>query len=176
MLSVREAIGQRRAHCLEGALVAACALWIQGEPPLLMHLNCAPSDYPHVVALFRRADAWGAISKTNGAALRFRDPIYRSLRELAMSYFNEYCDRQGRQTLRSYSRTFDLRTLDGALWVTSAAPCAEVHERLVGLRHYPLLTTRQERLLVRRDAFERRAARLEEYPNPAVQRGTNAKT
>ena len=78
VLSVREVLRQRRAHCIEGAMLAACALWVNGDPPLVMHLDCHESDYPHVIALFRRHGAWGAISKTNGAPLRYRDPIYRN--------------------------------------------------------------------------------------------------
>ena len=74
ILSVREVLRQRRAHCIEGAFVAACALWIHGDPPLVMHLDCAPSDYPHVVTLFRRGQSWGAISKSRTAHLRYRDP------------------------------------------------------------------------------------------------------
>ena len=166
MLSVREVLRQRRAHCIEGALVAACALWIHGEPPLVMHLDCDPCDYPHVIAVFRRQRAWGALSKTNGTALRYRDPVYRSLRELAMSYFHEYFDKSGRKTLRSYSSLFDLRRLDPALWVTNGKACLETHARLVALRHYALITKRQERLLTRRDPFERKAAALLEYPRP----------
>src|SRR3982074_801622 len=79
ILSVREVLAQRRAHCIEAAFVGACALWGHGEPPMVMHLDCAATDYPHVVALFRRSGAWGAVSKSNGATLRYRDPIYRSL-------------------------------------------------------------------------------------------------
>lgn len=166
ILSVREVLRQRRAHCIEGALLAACALWIHGEPPLVMHLDCDPCDYPHVVALFRRQRAWGALSKTNGACLRYRDPVYRSLRELAMSYFHEYFDKRGRKTLRRYSVAFDLRRLDIALWVTHERACLETHARLEGLRHYPLVSSRQERLLAKRDPFERKAAALVEYPRP----------
>ena len=92
-------------------MFAACALWAHGDPPLVMHLDCHESDYPHVIALFRRHGAWGALSKTNGAPLRYRDPIYRSLRELALSYFHEYSNRRGHKTLRSYSVAFDLRRL-----------------------------------------------------------------
>ena len=114
----------------------------------------------------RRAGGWGAVSKSNGAHLRYRDPIYRSLRELALSYFHEYFDKHGRKTLRSYSAAFDLRSLDAALWVTNASPCDEVHDRLAVSRHYPLLTTGEARLLSRKDAFERRAARLVEHPRP----------
>jgi hypothetical protein len=166
MLSVREVLRRRRAHCIEGAFVAACALWVHGELPLVLHLDCDPSDYPHVVALFRRRGCWGAISKTNGAVLRYRDPIYRSLRELALSYFHEYCGKRGRKTLRSYSAAFDLRRIDPALWVTRDRSCLEVNNRLAAARHYPLLSRRQEKLLSRRDAFEQKAAKMVEYPAP----------
>jgi hypothetical protein len=173
ILSVREVLAQRRAHCIEAAFVGACALWIQGEPPLVMHLDCAPADYPHVIALFRRSGAWGAISKSNGTPLRYRDPIYRSLRELAMSYFHEYSDRRGRKTLRSYSVAFDLRRVAPESWVTSKRACLETNDRLASARHYPLVTSRQERLLVRRDPFEREAAKIVQYPAsaPATTRG-----
>ena len=167
ILSVREVLRQHRAHCIEGAFVAACALWVHGEPPLVMHMDCAPSDWPHVVALFRRGGAWGAISKTNGAVLRFRDPVYRTLRELAMSYFHEYSDKAGRKTLRSHSAAFDLRRLNPALWVTREAACAEVSDHLAALRHYPLISAAQQRLLIPRDAFEREAAKVVEYPREA---------
>ena len=166
VLSVREVIRQRRAHCIEGAMFAACALWVQGEPPLVMHLDCHESDFPHVVALFRRAGSWGAISKTNGAPLRYRDPIYRTLRELALSYFHEYSNRRGHKTLRSYSVSFDLSRLEPEEWVTNKKSCWVAHDRLVALRHYPLINKKQERLLAKRDKFERRASKLVEYPKP----------
>lgn len=167
-MSVREVLAHRRAHCIEAAFVAACALWIHGEPPQVMHLDCAPTDYPHVLALFRRSGNWGAISKSNGTALRYRDPIYRSLRELAMSYFHEYSDKRGRKTLRSYSAAFDLRRIDPELWVTGLHKCQHANDRLASARHYPMMTSRQQRLLTRRDAFERLAAKTVEYPPPPV--------
>lgn len=166
LLSVREVLKQRRAHCMEGAFVAALALWVHGEPPLVVHLDCDLSDYPHAIAVFRRGRCWGAISKTNGAPLRFRDPVYRSLRELAMSYFHEYFDKRGRKTLRSYSAAFDMRRIDPALWVTNGKFCWDVHDRLAELRHFPLVTAHQTRLLVRRDPFERQIAKLVQYPRP----------
>jgi len=166
VLSVREVIRQRRAHCIEGAMLAACALWVHGDPPFVMHLDCDESDYPHVIALFRRNGAWGAISKTNGAPLRYRDPVYRTLRELTMSYFHEYANRRGHKTLRSYSNCFDLRRIAPGLWVTNTKSCWETHDRLEQLRHYPLITRRQERLLTRRDKFEREAGKMVEYPRP----------
>jgi hypothetical protein len=166
VLSVREVLRQRRAHCIEAAFVAACALWVHGRPPLVMHMDCDPADWPHVVALFRRGRAWGAISKSNHIGLRFRDPVYRSLRELAMSYFHEYTDRRGRRTLVSHSSAFDLRRLDPATWVTAASQCWTAHDRLAALRHTPLLTARQRAGLSRLDPFERRIARVAQYPPP----------
>jgi hypothetical protein len=168
VLSVREVLRQRRAHCIEGAMVAAAALWVHGEPPLVMHLDCHISDFPHVITLFRRHGAWGAISKTNGAPLRYRDPIYRSLRELALSYFHEYSNRRGHKTLRSYSCSFDLRRLDPGEWLTNPKNCWTAHDRLVELRHFQLISKRQERLLAKRDAFERKASKLVEYPRPEL--------
>jgi len=167
MLSVREVLRQRRAHCIEGAFIAACALWINGEPPLVMHMDCDVSDDPHVLALFRRRGAWGAISKSNGTHLRHRDAVYHSLRELAMSYFHEYFDERGRKTLRSYSASFDMRRLDPALWVTAERSCDEANARLAESRHYALLSAPQRRGLSRRDVFERRVAKVVEYPRPA---------
>lgn len=164
--SVRSVIRHRSAHCIEGAMFAACALWVHGEPPLVMHLDCALTDYPHVVALFRRGTHWGAISKTNGAVLRYRDPIYRSLRELALSYFHEYTDTRGRKTLRSFSTAFDLRLIDRESWVANSNDCQEVEDRLAGLHHYRLIAPWQQRLLARRDPFERRASKLVEHPRP----------
>ena len=166
ILSVREVLRQRRAHCIEGAFLAACALWMHGEPPLLVHFDCDPSDYPHVIAVFRRQGGWGAISKTNGLLLRYRDPIYRTLRELAMSYFHEYFNKRYIKTLRSYSRPVDLRKADPALWVTNEQSCEEIHDRLVKARHYALISKAQERLLARRDPFERKASKLVQYPKP----------
>jgi hypothetical protein len=166
--SVRNVLRNRRAHCIEGAFVAACALWIHGEPPYVMHLDCDLSDYPHVIALFRRNGAWGAISKTNGVALRYRDPVYRSLRELALSYFHEYSDRRGRRTLRSYSGAFDMRRIDVSQWVSSEEDCWEAHDRLAALRHYPLVRARQVPHLSRRDPFEQRMADWVQYPKPKI--------
>jgi hypothetical protein len=166
VLSVREVLRQRRAHCIEGAMVAAAALWANGDPPLLVHLDCDLSDYPHVIAVFRRAGAWGAISKTNGSPLRYRDPIYRTLRELALSYFHEYANKRGHKTLRSYSAPFDMRRIDPSEWVTSEKNCWKTHDRLVEVRHFALISRRQERLLTKRDPFERKAGKIVEYPRP----------
>jgi hypothetical protein len=164
-LSVREVLRQRRAHCIEGAMLAACALWVQGEPPFLLDLE-AERDYDHVVALFRRGSFWGAISKTDPPLLRWRDPVYRSLRELAMSYLHEYANKRGQKTLRRFAGPFDLRKIDPKAWVTNGKNCWQVGEALIDMRHTPLLTTRQARRLRLRDALERRAGALSEHRRP----------
>ena len=164
-MSVREVLRRRRAHCIEGAMLAACALWVHGEPPLLLDLR-AVRDYDHVVALFRRGGCWGAISKTNPSVLRWRDPVYRSLRELAMSYLHEYANGRGQKTLRSYAGPLDLRRFEPKLWVTNGRNCWDVAETLDDLRHTPLLTKKQSRMLRLRDAMERKAGALLEHRRP----------
>lgn len=135
--SVIRVLESGQAHCLEGALVAAAAFWLQGHPPLLLDLE-AERDDDHVIAVFRRGRYWGAVSKSNSPCLRYRDPIYRSLRELALSYFPDYL-RHRRKTLRTYSVTIDLRRLDPSLWVTKRGFCGELVERLSSARHFRLL-------------------------------------
>jgi len=106
--SVYEVLKAGKAHCFEGALLACASIWLSGEKPLLMDLRTAKGDLDHVVALYKKGKYWGAISKTNHSVLRFRDPIYISPRELAMSYFHEYFLNDGRKTLREFSKPFDL--------------------------------------------------------------------
>ena len=163
-LSVAEVLKQRRAHCIEGAFVACCALWLNGRTPWLMDFQ-ALGDDDHVIALFRHGRHWGAISKSNHIWLRWRDPIYRTPRELAISYFHEYV-RGSQKTLWKYSRPFDLRRLDPKLWVTNADDCWDVAEALDESPHYPLVTRGQARRLKPRDKLEREAGRFLEHPVP----------
>jgi hypothetical protein len=165
--TVREVLRTRRAHCIEGAMLAACAFWVHGEAPLLMDMR-AERDYDHVVALYRRHGRWGCISKTNGVALRSRDPVYRTLRELAMSYFHEYYNGRSHKTLREYSVPFDLRRIDPAIWVSGTKNCWLVSEKLDQIRHFKLLSGRQLKSVTRRDPFERRVGSLGQYRKPRV--------
>ncbi len=110
-MSVERTLQLGAAHCLEGALVAALALWIRGQPPLIMDLKSSNGD-DHIVAPFRQGGRWGAISKTNHATLRFRDPVYETVRELALSYFHEYIHlKTGEKILVSHSEPIDLRKI-----------------------------------------------------------------
>ena len=164
---VREVLRTGRAHCIEGAMLAAAALWVHGEPPLVLDMR-AEHDFDHVVALFKRNGRWGAISKTNGIGLRWRDPVYRSLRELAMSYFHEYYNGRAHKTLRDYSVPFDLRRIDSAAWVSGTKNCWLVGEKLDQIRHFKLVNGRHLKSLTRRDPFERRIGVLGQYRKPRV--------
>ena len=159
--SVRGVLRHRQAHCIEAAFTAACALWLNGEPPLLMDLT-AKGDSDHVVALFRRGRCWGAISKSNHVWLRWRDPVYRSPRELAMSYFHEYTNKQ-RKSLRTYSMPIDMRRFAIDSWITNKDDCWETGAALCDVRHYKLLTPAQARALTPRDSTEMRADDLVQY-------------
>ncbi|HYV17840.1 MAG TPA: hypothetical protein VFC25_02280 [Verrucomicrobiae bacterium] len=160
------------AHCLEAALLAAAASWFHGRPPLLVDLKARRDDFDHVVAPFLERGRWGAISKTNHAVLRWRDPVYASVRELAMSYFHEYFKDNGRKTLVSHSGTFDLSRRDPG-WVTSSRNLWHLQYALDMARHYPVAPPRALGRLRPAAALERRAGLLVEWrkPRAAPRRG-----
>ncbi len=161
--SPRRVLRERKAHCIEGALLAAAALWLHDEKPLLLDLKTKLFDDEHVVALFRRNGWWGAISKTNHAVVRYRDPIYRTVRELALSYYHEYFrDHDGQKTLVSYSRPFDLRTL-GDGWVTAEEDLWHLDDALNAVPHYPFVPPANRRLIRRATPFERRVLNAREW-------------
>jgi hypothetical protein len=162
--SVRGVLKHGKGHCIEAAFVAACALWLQGLPPLLLDMTATKDDSDHVIAVFRRGNGWGAISKSNHVWLRWRDPVYRSPRELVMSYFHEYT-RDHDKTLRTYSVPVDLRRFPPDMWITSEEDCWEVGAALCDVRHFRLLTRAQERRLMPRDDMELRADDLVQYEN-----------
>jgi len=164
---VRVVLRERSAHCIEAAMLAAAALWVHGEPPLLLDLRAEEEqDVDHVVALYRRNGCWGTLAKANGPMLRERDPVYRSLRELAMSYFHEYANKRGRRTLREYSRPYDLRGLDPAAWVSGEQDVWDLVERLDAHPHTRLLSARQVNTLSRPDPFMRQVTGALQYRRP----------
>jgi hypothetical protein len=151
-----------QAHCIEAAFVAACSLWLAGEPPLLLDLGSARGDVDHVVAVFRRGRHWGAISKSNSPFLRYRDPIHRSLRELAISFFPQYVKGR-RKTLRTYSVPVDMRRHDPAVWITNPGFCHEIVDTLTGARHFSLLPPQFRGALRPIDEIEARSNLLRDY-------------
>lgn len=165
VLPVNEVMRQQRAHCIEGAFLAACALWLNGERPLIMHLK-AVNDYHHVVTLFRRGRHWGAISKTNAVYLRYRDPIYRNLRELALSFVHEYANRSGQKTLRSYARPLDLSRFEPVKWISAPKDCWEIHDLLYDLPHTRLVSPAQARHLRKFEPFQRSIGRQLQHQSP----------
>lgn len=154
--SPRRVLRDRLAHCMEGALFAAAALRFHGFPPLLLDLEAVRDD-DHVLAIYRQRGHWGAIAKSNYAGLRFREPVYRTLRELAISYFEHYYNLSGEKTLRGYSRPVKLARFDGMGWMTAEQDVWEVAEYLCGISHFPLLTEALEKNLNRVDARLRAA-------------------
>jgi hypothetical protein len=147
----RQVLVERRAHCLDGALFAAAALRRLGHPPALLDLRAVRDD-DHVLAVYRVDGCWGALAKSNFVGLRSREPVHRTLRELVLSYFEQYFNLDGEKTLREFSPPLSLRQFDRLAWEFDAAPLPVISERLDALRHRRLLTRAQERRLAEVDA------------------------
>jgi hypothetical protein len=143
--SPRRVLRDDTANCIEGAVLAAAAMRVQGQPPLIMDLT-AVNDEDHVIAVFRRTGLWGAIGTSKFTGLRYREPVYRSLRELVMSYFEHYFNLEGERTLRGYGRPINLTRFDRLHWMTSEAdlwPLAEHLERISHVSLFPPSITRR---------------------------------
>jgi hypothetical protein len=136
---------------MEGALLAAWAMRANGMPPLLVYL-AAVRDDDHVLAVFRRYGHWGAVAKSNFSGLRFREPIYRTLRELAMSYFEDYFNLEGEKTLRAYSRPLNLERFDQSGWEAAEDDLWEISDALSLMPRRRLLTPAMARRLARVDS------------------------
>jgi hypothetical protein len=160
--SVRTALSRNECHCIEGAFIAACALMLHGEPALLLDFQ-AESDDDHVLALFKRGTCWGAISKSNSIWLRWRDPVYRSVRELAMSYFHEYIRHDDKSLRRISSRPFDIGAYRPEDWITKPDDCWDIAAELDGAPHRAIVAPAQIRHLKKRDALELEAAKLKQF-------------
>lgn len=161
-LSPREVLKQRRAHCAEGAILAATIFWYNGGKPLLMDMKTTPNDDEHVVALFRENGYWGAVSKTNHAVLRYREPIYKTIRELALSYFHEYFKDSGQKTLRSYSKPFDLSKIKNKSWLTTKENLWDLIDDLDSSKHFQILNKKQIKGLRKADQIEILAGKIVE--------------
>ena len=163
MRSPRRVLRTHKAHCLEGAMLAAACLAYYGRPPLLLDLETGAGDYDHIVALFKERGRWGAISKTNYPVLRWRDPVYKSVRELAMSYFHEYFLDNCKKTLLRYSGAFSLRKFDPKKWVIAERDVDWLAGELGGSKHFPIAPPGAMRNLRRAGKIEIRATALREW-------------
>lgn len=157
--SPRWILRERKAHCFEGALFAAAALRRLGQRPLVVDMY-AVNDDDHIIAVFRRKGKWGAVAKSNFVTLRFREPVYRTLRELVMSYFDFYFNTLGDKSLRSYARPLDLGRFDRRGWMTTDEDIAYIGDELNRMKHIPILAPGQVRALNRADKLLVRAALL----------------
>jgi hypothetical protein len=148
--SPRRVLRDMSAHCMEGALFGAAALRMLGHPPLLLDLEAVRDD-DHVLAIFRVRGCWGAVAKSNYSGLRFREPVYRTLRELAMSYFEHYYNLKREKTLRRYSRPVNLTQFDRIDWMTAEEDVWPVPDYLCTIGHSALLAPAAIRALGRVD-------------------------
>ena len=147
----RSVLRDRKAHCFDGAVFAAAALHELGLRALLVDLRTVRDD-DHVLAIFKRGLRFGAVAKSNVVGLRWREPVYGSLRELVLSYFEMYFNVEGERTLRSYSIPLDLEKLDGVDWRVSDSDMEVIAQRLDSARHFALLTRAMVRALSPVDA------------------------
>ena len=148
--SPRRVLRDRLAQCLEGALFGAAALRVQGWEPLLLDLEAVRDD-DHVLAIFQMRGYWGAVAKSNYSGLRYREPVYRTLRELALSYFNVYFNLRRERTLRRYSVPVNLKRFDRQSWMTTDQPVWFIVYHLFEIKHYPLITQAMAKRLHRID-------------------------
>ncbi len=163
-LSPRMVLRERRAHCIEGAILAAMILRYHGYQPLLVDLETTKDDFDHVIAVFKQHGHWGAISKTNHAVLRYREPAYKTIRELVMSYFHEYFKNEtGKKTLRGFTKPINLKMFDEKEWMTSQEEVWYIAEHLADAPHVPLISKEQIKTLRRATEVERRLGTIVEW-------------
>lgn len=148
--SPRLVLREQAAHCMEGALLAATALRALGHRPLIVDLE-AVRDSDHVVAVYKIEGRWGALAKSDYAGLRAREPVYRTIRELVMSYFEHYYNPEGEKTLRTYSRPVSLAQFDRIGWMTAERDVWEIPNHLCGIPHTRILTPGMSRRLAPMD-------------------------
>ena len=164
-MAPRSVIKNKKAHCMEGALFAAAVFLYYKRKPLLLHLKATKNDYDHVIALFHEKSGWGAVSKTNHATLRYRDPVYKSVRELVMSYFHEYFPDNGKKSLYAYSQPLDLRKFKNLNWLVSDDDAWRIDWAFDDMPHKIIVPVRTMKKLRRANALEQKAGKLTEWKN-----------
>jgi hypothetical protein len=157
--SPRQVLRENTSHCFEGALFAAAALRVNGYPPLIIDLE-AEHDTDHVIAVYKQQGHWGSIANSNYTGCRYREPVYRTLRELVMSYFDVYFNQRGERTLRTFSNPVNLARFDRLNWMTTNQPLWFIAEYLFTIRHFRLLQPQMAKHLHRLDDRSFRAGCL----------------
>lgn len=163
-ISPREVLKQNRAHCIEGACLAAAILRFHGHEPLIVDLTAVKGDFDHVIAVFKQHGHWGAISKTNHIVLRYREPVYKNIRELVMSYFHEYIHNDTKaKTLRSYTNPINLSQFDDKGWTTEEKNLWYIVTKILETPHHKILNRKQIATLRKADPVEIQAGEITEW-------------
>lgn len=152
----------QKVHCFEGALLGAYILSLHNFTPYILHLKTTKGDYDHVIALFKQYNLWGALSKTNHAVLRYREPIYKNIRELVLSYFHEYFLNNGKKTLRQYSKPLNLNIF-GKNWMLLDRDLWHIDKKLDKIKHYDIMPKSYIKKLRKADRVEIKAGKVVEY-------------
>lgn len=152
---------KNKAHCMEGALMAYFLFKLNKKKSWLLHLKTIPHDLDHVICVYKTNHLYGAISKTNHSVLRFRDPVYKSVRELVMSYFHEYTNDNGIKTLLSYSKLLDLSKQDDS-WITSKEDLWHIDKMLDDIEHTKIFDGRRDFLRIA-DKIEQKTGKIIEW-------------
>ncbi|MDQ3245154.1 MAG: hypothetical protein M3P22_02320, partial [bacterium] len=164
IMSPIRAMHANKMHCMEGALFSAYILSIHGYKPLILHLKSTREDFDHIITLFQIDGFWGALSKTNHAALRYREPVYKNVRELVLSYFHEYfLNNTGQKTLRSYSRPLDLNIFKNKKWWLAEEDLWYIDEKLDKIKHYDIAPQKSFKNLRKADNIERKMGSFVEF-------------
>ncbi|MBI2057232.1 hypothetical protein HYT91_03185 [Candidatus Pacearchaeota archaeon] len=163
--SPRKVLEEQKCHCIEGAVLAAMILRFHGHEPLVVDLTSSKKDFDHVIAVFKKYGKWGAISKTNHPVLRYREPVYNSIRELVMSFFHEYFLDNGKKTLRSYTKPINLSIFDKKGWMLLPEEIWYIAEHLAEIKHIPILNRKQIANLRKADKIEIEVGKITEWKN-----------
>lgn len=162
-MSPLRVLKESKAHCIEGAMLACVCLLIQGEKPCVVNLKVSPDDYDHIITIFRRNGYYGAISKTNHVVLRYRDPVYRTIRELVMSYFHEYfLTENGRKTLKGYSNPINMNRF-GKRWIVANEDLWDIAEKIFDAPINEVVPKVNQKHIRLAQAFECTVCSIKEY-------------
>jgi hypothetical protein len=156
---------KKNAHCIEGAVLGAYILSLHNFPPLLLHLQTIKGDFDHVISPFKQYGCWGALSKTNHSVLRYREPVYKNIHELVMSYFHEYFLDNGQKTLRKYSRPLNLNMFN-INWVLEEDNLWNIDQELDKIKHYDILSKANLKNLRKADTIERKVGKIVQFLSP----------
>lgn len=167
-MSPRKVLVEKKAHCIEGALLSGVALWLHGRAPLIVNLKVRKDDFDHIIIIYKENNYYGAISKTNHNVLRFRDPVYKTIRELVMSYFHEYfLVSSGEKTLIGYTNPINLKRF-GTKWVTSEENLWDIAEKIYDTPIIEIVPKENKKYLRKASKTEKISAYIKEWPRSSM--------